>query len=192
MYTGELNLHAKALNESTVGWDSQACMQGRSCVDSMPDSVNYFLHVDLSSSVVLRIKLASKAVARYGIAEGFRDPGIGRNLISAIYSNRRMMPSFSLCLHFCWSRMWWNPSNCLECSVHHQGTATPLACFRIDTSCLRACFFHFICMVQLAWQIDRFLFIQKWLKKSWHAEALSSFHYYYLLVCTFWQDFFSL
>lgn len=53
----------------------------------MPDSVNYFPHVDLSSSVVLRIKLASEAIARCGIVEGFRDPGIGRNLISAIYSN---------------------------------------------------------------------------------------------------------
>jgi hypothetical protein len=87
MYTGELNLHAKALNEPTVGWDSHPCIQGSSCVGSMPDSVNYFLHVDLSSSVVLRIKLASEAVARYGIVEGFGDPGIGRNLISAIYSN---------------------------------------------------------------------------------------------------------
>ena len=82
---------------------------------------------------------------------------------------------FFIFAYFCWSRIWWNPSNCLECSVH-QGTATPLACLQIGT-----CFSHFIWMVQLVWPIDRFLFIQKWLKRSWQAEAHSSFHY--IIIC---------
>jgi hypothetical protein len=89
----------------------------------MPDSVgpisvteNYSFHIDQSPSVVLRTKLASEAIVRYGIVEEFRDPGIGRNLISTIYSNSGMMPSFSSLPSLCWSRIWWNPSNCLECS----------------------------------------------------------------------------